>query len=311
MNEWQMFLATIGYHLRSTKDPIDILSRVRNDKTFVSEVLTGLASHDSSSIRMSVAQHTEANEETLDLLASDTDINVRIAVAKNRRTASRTLVEMADEYDPEVLEALAFSEDGQVRLVVAGNPQCPESIHMQLASDKLPAVRVAMAKNSNCSPQALTSFATNQFYEYRVLAASHPKLPHALFEVLSKDNEISVRAAIVNNNACPFAIRAPLYARQPILLQSVHPIRDWDEESESEIDSLDPEAVLIVTAFHSVDNIYSATAYRVKDALSTFGGIIQEHAMSNCKRPTDPPGLKREVSAMRSGEAEAASRCRC
>jgi hypothetical protein len=236
MNEWQMFLATTGYHLRSTSDPVGILLRIRNDKTFVSELLAGLASHDSASIRASVARHPEVKEEILGLLGSDENIDVRLEVAKNKWTPLDKLLEMADADDPKVLEVLAFSEDEQVRQIVAGNPQCPESVHMQLAMDKMPTVRVAMAENTNCSQHALTLFATSQFFEYRVLAACHLKLSHALFAVLSEDVEIAVRAAVVNNNACPFEIRAPLYAKEPSLLHAIDSTKEEDECNDSEID---------------------------------------------------------------------------
>lgn len=197
----------------ATTEQLGLLCNLRNQ-----DLLKQIAGHSNCSddIHLKLAECRWQSVHQA-IVASTTAKRVLIELAKLGERSIEYTLAMRPLLPIPAIEILAMSVNSETREIVARNRNTPLHVLNALADDPSGTVRVAVGNNLCCPLAALRKFATDTlFFEYRVLAAQHPRCSDELFRILSRDPEKSVRAAVIGNSNCSIHIRAPLYMRELI-----------------------------------------------------------------------------------------------
>jgi hypothetical protein len=168
-------------------------------------------------VRMAVAAHPGIPPGTILQLARDDDRQVRRRVVANPSLPHELLTVLADDPDP------------SVRAAVAAHPDCPVETLVTLTHDATPSVCAAVADNPGCplellddlvavvpevvlaNPRApehlLVAGSQVRSRHLRAAVAANPATPARQLQQLARDPDLSVVAALAENDAAPSSAR--------------------------------------------------------------------------------------------------------
>lgn len=158
-----------------TRDPAVLIAIAQRSKT-----------HDD--IALAVARNTACPAEALAALARHRSYTVRVAVVRHAATPAASLAQIA-----------AREEDSDVQRALTTSPRVDAELVAACAGAKADELRMFAARHALTSDALLLTLASDRYFRVRALVAARAGAPYEALEVLARDSDSDVRAALVKN----------------------------------------------------------------------------------------------------------------
>ena len=147
-------------------------------------------------VRVGLASNPNMTTDIMRTLSDDISTTARKYIAGNENT------------DETTLEILSKDPERAVRLGVAGNASTALHVLERLAADRDDAIRIQVCKNAGSSPALLLGMIFDNSVDVRTAAGAHRAMPSPGLIKLARDDELTVRQAVVDNpNTLPEALK--------------------------------------------------------------------------------------------------------
>ena len=191
-----------------------------------SDILESIANEDDSLVLESIAKRSDLNQNLIFKLAESNHFVVRAKIALNVSCGPDLLKKLYEEnlsyykykvrknivnnpnVTVELLELLAKDKHSNVCASVAMHPETPDYIIDELINHSKKRVRESVLKNEKLSDDKFNSFANDRSVDIRYALASDEsgRVEVSTLEILSKDSESVIRAAVAKNKQTPIDI---------------------------------------------------------------------------------------------------------